>query len=214
MEKLYKVFIEGAYSGSAYHKMFTSWGYVITESPEEADLVLFTGGADVDPYLYGEEKHPTTMYSAERDKVCLELFELCIQRSIPMAGICRGSQFLCVANGGRLWQNVDGHLGNHMATDISGETFEVTSTHHQMMRPSGVNGIDHLVLLTASESTTKWSMDNTIGLEAPVSDSMDVEAVVWKGTKSFGYQPHPEMRGAPQRCTEWFMSHVKLLLEN
>src|SRR5438309_1359385 len=53
----------------------------------------------------------------------------------PMAGICRGSQFLNVMAGGRLCQHLDGHGSWHDMETSDGRSFEVSSTHHQMMLP-------------------------------------------------------------------------------
>src|SRR6266702_4767702 len=34
---------------------------------EDADLVVFTGGEDVDPAIYGDLPHPTTRFNTKRD---------------------------------------------------------------------------------------------------------------------------------------------------
>jgi len=54
-----------------------------------------------------------------------------------MVGICRGSQFLTVMSGGRLFQDVSGHaiMGTHLIKFKDGSSLGITSTHHQMMNP-------------------------------------------------------------------------------
>ena len=79
----------------AYAQLFTSLGYavvdyIINEQFEPVDLVVFTGGEDVTPQLYGHEAHPTTFNSVFRDQQEATVFEKCVLHSIPMVGICRG----------------------------------------------------------------------------------------------------------------------------
>ena len=100
------------------------------------DAIQFCGGTDVCAYLYGEG--PRFEYDLPRDMRELEIFLLAVRARVPMFGICRGSQFLRVACGGRLHQDIKGHglRTTHPAvtTDIvnSGDSvIEVTSTHHQ-----------------------------------------------------------------------------------
>jgi hypothetical protein len=52
----YKIFVVGP------AKHYSDWIYnhELTDVLEEADIVLFTGGEDVDPSLYGCEPHPNT----------------------------------------------------------------------------------------------------------------------------------------------------------
>ncbi|MGH9146106.1 MAG: gamma-glutamyl-gamma-aminobutyrate hydrolase family protein, partial [Vicinamibacterales bacterium] len=82
-----------------------------TDSPEaiiaEIDGLLLTGGADVDPALYGEQTHPkTTVVPPVRDRFELQLARLAIERDLPFLGICRGEQVMNVAGGGTLIQDI------------------------------------------------------------------------------------------------------------
>lgn len=56
---------------------------------EDAEIVIFTGGEDVDPSLYGEEKHKTTYSNIDRDLYEKEMFEK-IQPNQLVVAICRG----------------------------------------------------------------------------------------------------------------------------
>ena len=42
-------------------------GAQLVDNPEKADIVLFTGGEDVDPSLYGCEKHSCTYSNIKRE---------------------------------------------------------------------------------------------------------------------------------------------------
>ena len=80
------------------------------------DGVVFTGGSDIDPELYGEEAHPETFgIHRMRDDAELALLRAALERDMPVLGICRGVQILNVGLGGDLHQHlpdVVGHEGH------------------------------------------------------------------------------------------------------
>ncbi|MFG6402203.1 gamma-glutamyl-gamma-aminobutyrate hydrolase family protein [Microbacterium sp. P04] len=76
------------------------------------DGLILTGGADVQPELYGAERHPLTDPArADRDAWELALLRGARERSIPVFGICRGLQVINVAFGGTLHQHLPDALG-------------------------------------------------------------------------------------------------------
>lgn len=184
-----------------YRKMFVDRGWDVVASPEDADLIQFTGGADVSPAMYGEYPHPSTHFSPERDRAEHFLYMEYIGKK-PMAGICRGGQFLNVMNGGTLYQHVDGHAigGTHVAYTSDQREIQVTSTHHQMMRPGKLSK----VLATAQESDSKEYMRGKLKVIDNGRDQPDVEAVLYKQTRCLCFQPHPEFGRAPKECTDYY----------
>src|SRR3546814_5523779 len=108
----------------------------LADTPEEADLVVFVGGADVDPALYGAERHQTTFPDTDQDQRDMELFKTCYENGIPMLGVCRGAQFLNVMHGGKLYQDVDNHVGDHPIYDTQNKRVihNVSSIHHKMCK--------------------------------------------------------------------------------
>ena len=73
---------------------------------DAAGLVL-TGGADVDPALYGARRHPKLRrVSRQRDRFELTLLGEALARDLPVLAICRGMQLLNVALGGTLEQHL------------------------------------------------------------------------------------------------------------
>lgn len=62
----------------------------ITNNIKEADLVIFTGGADVDPELYGENSGKFTRVNTGRDRIEVMTYKLAQELHIPCLGICRG----------------------------------------------------------------------------------------------------------------------------
>jgi putative glutamine amidotransferase len=71
------------------------------------DGVLLSGGRDIDPSLYGQERHATVAPIAfEHDRFELALAAGCLRRGLPILGLCRGAQVLAVASGGTLVQDL------------------------------------------------------------------------------------------------------------
>jgi putative glutamine amidotransferase len=89
-------------------------------SPERAaevvldglDGLILTGGLDVQPELYGAERHPATDPARpDRDAWEMALLRGALVRGIPVFGICRGLQLINVAYGGTLHQHLPEALG-------------------------------------------------------------------------------------------------------
>jgi putative glutamine amidotransferase len=71
------------------------------------DGVFLTGGVDVDPARYGEDRHPLCgSLDPDRDAIELMLLQHAQQRNLPVLAVCRGIQILNVAHGGTLYQDV------------------------------------------------------------------------------------------------------------
>jgi putative glutamine amidotransferase len=78
------------------------------------DGLIFTGGLDVQPELYGAPRHPLTDPSrADRDAWEIALLQAAEERRMPVLAICRGLQLVNVARGGTLHQ----HLPESHGTD-------------------------------------------------------------------------------------------------
>ena len=72
-------------------KQYSKWlhNHELTDNLEEANIVIFTGGEDVDPSLYGCGKHPTTYSNIARDLEEKAVFEK-VRSDQLCVGICRG----------------------------------------------------------------------------------------------------------------------------
>lgn len=167
------------------------------------DLICFTGGADVSPNLYQEHALRGTSINYTRDLKEVGLFDQ--YKDIPKVGICRGGQLLNVLSGGAMWQHVDNHTKNHELLDLmSMKSFNVTSTHHQMMIP-GEKGV---VLGIAKEKLTTILL-SAKGREKP---DYDTEVVWYENTKSICFQPHPEYGSCPE-CKNYFFKLINHFFE-
>mgnify|MGYP003145826526 CR=1 FL=1 len=198
-----KVFIVS--SSPEYERMFIDQGWEVVDSWVKCDMIQFTGGADVSPSLYQEEPHASTYSNPTRDSEEKEIFLRARRKGIPLAGICRGGQFLNVMSGGKMWQDVNNHalVGRHKIHDVwSKEIYEGTSTHHQMIRPS----IEGMLIAYANETTLWKTMENP-----PFVDSkerlLDTEVVYYKHTNALCFQPHPEFNNGHQ-CRRYYFRYI------
>ena len=126
-------------------------GHCAEELAELCDGLLLTGGADLDPRLYGEAVlNDTVKVQPERDDFELALFWAFYRRGKPIFGICRGCQLINVALGGTLYQDLveqkglmhsDPELRHAVHVEegsvlhrLFGTQFFVNSTHHQAVK--------------------------------------------------------------------------------
>lgn len=178
----------------------------LRRDPASIRAVFFSGGADVSPSYYGERSSRHTMeVDAARDADERELFYLARTANIPMVGICRGAQFLCVMAGGRLCQHLEGHRlerdGAHAirARDIDEHLIglECTSVHHQMQMPPA-----RAVVLAWAEP--RLSVGSYLdGNDQPISPEMEYEAVYYTEIHALGIQWHPEWMVASHPCVAY-----------
>ncbi|MFN2627262.1 MAG: gamma-glutamyl-gamma-aminobutyrate hydrolase family protein [Gaiellaceae bacterium] len=85
----------------------------IEETLDALDGLVFSGGSDLDPGLYGQQAHPETDgVVPERDRGELALLEAALARDMPVLAICRGSQVLNIARGGDLVQHLPDVVGD------------------------------------------------------------------------------------------------------
>jgi putative glutamine amidotransferase len=103
----------------------------VSESPRkllaEIDGLLLTGGGDVDPALYGEDRH-ASVDDAEpgRDEFELDLARRAMTEEVPLLAICRGAQILNVAAGGALVQDIPSSIASELRHSIEQPTDEVS----------------------------------------------------------------------------------------
>jgi gamma-glutamyl-gamma-aminobutyrate hydrolase PuuD len=97
----------------------------IEETLDALDGIVFSGGSDLDPALYGQEPHrETDGIEAERDRAEMALLQAALERDLPMLAVCRGSQALNVALGGDLVQHLPEVVGDGKHKQQPGEFAE------------------------------------------------------------------------------------------
>jgi putative glutamine amidotransferase len=94
----------------------------IEETLDRLDGLLFSGGSDLDPEVYGQEAHPETNgIVPERDRAEIALLRAALERDMPVLAVCRGSQVLNVALGGDLVQHLPEIVGDEKHKHTAGE---------------------------------------------------------------------------------------------
>jgi len=198
-------------NGPSYGTALGSMGPKITEykeflkNPKEFRLVLFTGGPDVMPSLYGHSSPKgLCCYNSTRDIIEKRIFEIAVENEIPMAGICRGFQFINVMAGGTLIHHLDGHEGcdHHMECQHNGRVININSLHHQMVIPPKNAFITGWCPIKLSE-IYYGDKDRPIDWAGP-----EVEAAIFPDIKAFGVQYHPEMMDSKSEGYKLFFSMV------
>lgn len=174
---------------------------------QKADCVLFTGGADISPTLYGDVCLSITSAHPQRDLLEEVIMRTAIANKKGILGICRGAQLACAMAGGKLYQDVRHHNTGHDVKTYDGKEIYMTSLHHQMMIPDKTN---HMLLAwsigreknryTRALSLEDWSKlskeekDKPCSIvEEDVKGKVEPDTVFFKDIKALGFQGHPEM---------------------
>jgi putative glutamine amidotransferase len=96
------------------------------------DGLIITGGRDIDPAGYGQQRHPETdepiPANQQRDAWEIALVRGAIRRGMPVLGICRGAQVINVALGGTLHQHLPDVIG-HTRHQLGNAVFSTSSVH-------------------------------------------------------------------------------------
>lgn len=168
----------------------------IFESMKGVDAVVFWGGTDINPSLYGEKANPQNQSNglamSKRDKEEWRAMLYCKANDIPMIGVCRGAQLLCAFAGGKLVQHTTGHTGGsgwHQMQTSDGSIMEVTSCHHQMMYPWDIPhellGWSHMKRSDTYQGATTAQMEKAVTEREP-------EVVYFPTVRGLAIQGHPE----------------------
>ena len=162
--------------------------------------LLFTGGADLEPSLYGQEPAGST-WESERDQLEIALLSAALDQRIPVVGVCRGLQLLNVVAGGTLHQDVPEHSRYDVPVDA--EVHDVTIEPGTKLAEIygtglGVNTLHHQTVDSVGQNlvVTARSSDGTVeGLE--LADH-EVIAVQW----------HPEMMRVTDPIFSWLVERA------
>ena len=181
------------------------------------DGLLLTGGAaNVEPQQYdGAPSLEGTLHDRYRDNSILPLIRRCLDRGVPILGLCLGIQEINVARGGTLHQRIvdmPDRFDHRMRRDVD--------DHLQRYRPAHAVDVvagGHLHALTGETTILVNSLHGQaidrlgdgVRVEAVAADGI-VEAISIVDTAGFaiGVQWHPEwprpIQGANRRIFEAF----------
>lgn len=102
---------------------------ILRDAFERMDGVLISGGADIDPALYGEETLPECgALDPARDRQEMLMAKWSRSAGKPALGICRGCQVMNVAAGGTLVQDIASTY--HISKDVHSQPEDYAVTTH------------------------------------------------------------------------------------
>ena len=192
----------------------------VVDTIEECDLVVFTGGQDINPEIYFHPLSKTTSYSDIRDKTEIAVYREAVRRGKPMFGICRGAQLLTALNGGKIIQDIDNHTSGNHPVFIKENSFisKTTSCHHQMMFPYNLHKSNYIVLassLSNQSSHYTWQDDKTLSWEgkAITEGFNEPELVYYPKSNSLGVQGHPEWMDSNSSYCTYIAKCIDRMLE-
>lgn len=160
----------------------------------KADVVVFPGGQDISPSIYGDKVHPKTNAGHAIDKWHTAEFKKAHDLGKKMVGICRGAQLLCALSGGKLVQDQEDKYMAHPFLTYDGKDLVVNSLHHQAMYPWMMPEEEYAVLgwsVGLSKHHEDGSRTEIVNGVAPLN--MEVEAAFFKKFNALCIQCHPEM---------------------
>jgi len=183
--------------------MFSEYGFRPVQKLDDAGVVVYTGGEDVNPALYGEEPHRSVYFSKDRDDMEVGVYNEA--KDVLHVGICRGAQLLNVLAGGKLWQDVDGHGRSHTMSLVEHEgSIRVTSLHHQVMRMA-----PGAVFMGYGQQATRFiNADGVFHRKEGGEPLIEVEACAYPKLNMLCYQPHPEIAETGSPCVTWFFDRI------
>src|SRR5215207_5443529 len=168
------------------------------------DGLLFSGGGDMDPRVYGERNDSALEPDIEADEWELALVRAAAERRLPTLGICRGAQVMAVAFGGRLLQALPRDAAHGDILELSPEEL-LTDRHPVRLAPGSallelfggtealpVNSIHHHAVEDAGTlAVTAVAAGGLIEGVEPAGELADWPAL--------GVQWHPEKMHEPEQ---------------
>ena len=185
------------------------------EYADLADGLLLSGGKDVEPKLYGQEKmFDFVITDPQRDDLEYKIIKAFVDRKKPIWGICRGIQILNVYFGGTLTQDIPTQLGgdhskgvchpvriksDSILGNLYGESMEVNSYHHQALDKLG-DGFQAIA----------WGESNGHTFtEAIQHESLPIWSVQWHPERMTGPVTNPKECVDFLPMFEYFVTHQK-----
>lgn len=177
---------------------------------EEGGALVVWGGGDISPSLYKKDVSKYTGAQAtlsHRDFCEWKLMHRAKSLEMPIIGICRGAQMLCALAGGFLIQDVTNHTRSHAVETKEGNKFIVSSLHHQMMNPFGV---DHENIAWSANKLSDHYMDVDERVEMP----NEPEFVWFPRLKGIAIQWHPEFMPVESHANAYVKQKIEKLVFN
>lgn len=176
------------------------------------DGIFFTGGVDISPCRYGEEKRPTCGEpQLKRDTLELCAFDIAFGMKKPILAVCRGAQLVNVALGGSLYQDIPTEFDTDMQHRQTEGIYEYS---HGVEIKEGTPlfrlcGKTHIKANSFHHQAIK-RLGEGLEVMATAGDGI-IEAVYYTGNQYIrAYQWHPErLYGADEFNRDVFSDFIR-----
>ena len=185
---------------------------VDVKNPKDIDLVLFTGGEDVNPQYYNEQIGKYTHINNNRDEKEINTFHRFRNHSF-LLGICRGSQLLTTLSGAKLIQHVEGHCRDHSMILNNKIRYTITSSHHQMLYPFDLNEKDYELIAHSEYFQSKTYLNGNDEEIELAKNFLEPEIVYYKNSNALCIQGHPEWSHCEKRTSQMCLNLIDKYLK-
>lgn len=186
---------------------------------EDCDGIVLTGGVDMHPRFYENERldfpNGDGQFNEVRDEFEMHVFETAMNFKLPVLAICRGLQLVNVALGGDLIQDLEeAGKKNHRRMNDVDDAHSISVSENSLLKEvvgstsANINGAHHQAIGKLSDElmATAFSEDGVI------------EAVEWKDKTDepwlLAVQWHPERMKQDEVCSknirESFLHQVQI----
>lgn len=178
------------------HNLYWIENSIICKEIEEADAILLLGGGDVHPSYYGGMNGVSytwdkSLTPGNRCKIESHQIDIALEKKIPLIGICRGFQWICVKAGGSLIQDVYGHSHQYgVRSLLNNELYSVNSLHHQLIYPFNMDKENYQIIGVIDKPTSSRYILNGVPIK---TIPYEIEIGYFNNINGFGVQFHPEI---------------------
>lgn len=161
---------------------------------DRIDGLLLSGGADIEPTLYGDVvKGFCGPIQIRRDAQEMVMLKGAFAKKMPILGICRGLQFMNVGFGGTMYQDLPTEKGIYHSINVAERNHPIHTVKFSGGMIRDIMGVDELGTNTYHHQGLKDIAAN--GTVTGRTADGNVEVVEFSGGHPFtlGVQWHPEM---------------------
>ena len=161
---------------------------------DRIDGLLLSGGADIEPTLYGDVvKGFCGPIQVRRDAQEMVLLKGAFAKKMPILGICRGLQFMNVGFGGTMYQDLPTEKGIYHSINVAERNHPIHTVKFSGGMIRDIMGVDELGTNSYHHQGLKDIAAN--GTVTGMTADGNVEVVEFSGGHPFtiGVQWHPEM---------------------